>query len=149
MWSDPLVTRHIGGRALTREEVWTKLLRAAGHWTLLGFGYWVLEEKATGRFAGEVGLADFQRDIQPPLTSPEMGWALVSHVHGRGFATEAVQAVTRWSDAHLASDRTVCIVDPENGGSLRVADKCGYREVGRSLYKGATVLVLERPVATP
>jgi RimJ/RimL family protein N-acetyltransferase len=51
MWADPLVTRHIGGIPLSAEESWTRLLRYVGHWALLGFGYWVVEEKATGNFA--------------------------------------------------------------------------------------------------
>src|SRR6266852_5354978 len=79
MWADPEVTRHIGGRPFSAEEVWTKLLRYVGHWSLMGFGYWVIREKASGRFVGEVGFADFKRDIEPSLVSaPEIGWALAS-----------------------------------------------------------------------
>jgi RimJ/RimL family protein N-acetyltransferase len=35
LWSDPDVTRYIGGRPFTEEEVWSRLLRYAGHWSLL------------------------------------------------------------------------------------------------------------------
>ncbi|CAB3703825.1 hypothetical protein LMG27174_03823 [Paraburkholderia rhynchosiae] len=31
MWSDPEVIRYIGGKPFTREEVWARLLRYAGH----------------------------------------------------------------------------------------------------------------------
>src|SRR5579864_5518349 len=65
MWGDPKVTQYIGGKPLTEEECWTRLLRYAGHWSLLGFGYWVAEEKASGNFVGEVGFADYKRDLQP------------------------------------------------------------------------------------
>jgi RimJ/RimL family protein N-acetyltransferase len=54
MWADRNVTRHIGGKPLTEEESWTRLLRYVGHWALLGFGYWVAEEKASGNFVGEI-----------------------------------------------------------------------------------------------
>ena len=53
LWTDPEVTRFIGGKPSTTEEVWPRLLRYAGHWSLLGFGYWAITEKATGRFVGE------------------------------------------------------------------------------------------------
>ena len=77
MWSDPEVVRYIGGKPFTREEVWARLLRYAGHWALLDYGYWVVRETDTGRFVGEVGFADFQREIEPSLAgTPEMGWAL-------------------------------------------------------------------------
>ena len=56
MWGDPAVVRFIGGRPFTPEEVWTRLLRAVGHWPLMGFGYWVVRERAGGRFVGEAGL---------------------------------------------------------------------------------------------
>ena len=61
MWADPEVTRYIGGRPFGVEEVWTRLLRYAGHWALLGYGYWAVIEKSSGRFVGEAGLADFHR----------------------------------------------------------------------------------------
>jgi RimJ/RimL family protein N-acetyltransferase len=31
MWADPTVTRFIGGRPHTKEEVWSRLLRYIGH----------------------------------------------------------------------------------------------------------------------
>ena len=48
MWSDAEVTRFIGGKPLSGEEVWARILRYAGHWSMLGYGYWLIEEKATG-----------------------------------------------------------------------------------------------------
>jgi RimJ/RimL family protein N-acetyltransferase len=45
MWSDPEVTRFIGGQPSTREETWSRLLRYVGHWTMLGFGYWAVRDK--------------------------------------------------------------------------------------------------------
>lgn len=147
MWGDPAVTRHIGGRPFTPEEVWARLLRYAGHWALLGFGYWLIEEKDSGAFAGEIGLADNKRDLGPgsPLDRvPEIGWVFVTRVHGRGYATEAVRAVTHWSDTHFGGGPTGCIIDPENAASLRVAAKCGYAECQRVSYKNHTVVVLVR-----
>jgi RimJ/RimL family protein N-acetyltransferase len=145
MWGDPEVTRFIGGRAFPKDEVWTKLLRYVGHWSVMGFGFWVLEEKDSGRFVGEVGFADFQRDIQPPLNgSPEIGWVLAPWAHGRGLATEAVQAALAWGATHLPAKRTVCLISPDNAASIRVAQKCGYREFYRTTYKGQPTLLFER-----
>ncbi len=65
MWGVRIVTRHIGGRPFTAEESWSRLLRYAGHWYLLGFGYWAVVERGTNRFVGEVGFADFHRRHHP------------------------------------------------------------------------------------
>ena len=145
MWGDPEVTRHIGGRPFTREEVWSRLLRDVGHWALLGFGYWIIEDKAAGRFVGQAGFADFHREIEPSLGgAPEIGWALARWAHGQGFATEAVRAIVAWGEARFGARRTVCVIDPENAASIRVAHKCGYREFARGRYKGATTILFER-----
>ena len=145
MWGDPEVTRYIGGRPFTKEEVWTRLLRYAGHWAWLGFGYWVMEEKATGAFAGELGFSDYRRDIEPSLDGiPESGWVLARAAHGKGYATEAVRAVLDWGDRQFGSARTVCLIHPENRASMRVAEKCGYREFRRTSYHDHAVVLFER-----
>ncbi len=145
MWADPIVTRHIGGKPFSEEETWARFLRYAGHWAVMGFGYWAVEEKDTGSFVGELGFADYKRDIVPSLTGvPELGWALVSRVHGKGYATEAARAVVAWGEAHFGAARTVCIIRPENLASIRVAEKCGYKESQRTTYKGHATIVFAR-----
>jgi RimJ/RimL family protein N-acetyltransferase len=145
MWADPIVTRHIGGKPFSEEDTWARFLRYAGHWLLLGFGYWAIEEKDRGSFVGELGFADYKRDITPSLKGmPELGWALASEAHGKGYATEAVRAALTWGEARFASARTVCIIHPENLASIRVAEKCGYREFQRTTYKGHATIIFER-----
>jgi RimJ/RimL family protein N-acetyltransferase len=145
MWGDPGVTRYIGGRTFSREEVWTRLLRHVGHWCLMGFGYWVVEETASRRFVGEVGFAELKRDLKPSLEgSAEIGWVLAPWCHGQGYATEAARAALSWIASNLPSARTTCIISPGNLPSLRVAEKCGYREFGRTIYKGDAVILFER-----
>ena len=145
LWTDPEVTRFIGGRPSTQEEVWSRLLRYVGHWALLGFGYWVISEKETGRFMGEVGFANFRRVIEPSLDGmPEIGWALAPHSHGKGYATEAARAAIAWGDVHFGPVRTACIIAPENEPSIRVAEKCGYREFQRTTYKDQPTIMFVR-----
>jgi len=143
LWSDPEVTRYIGGKPSTREEVWARLLRYLGHWSVAGHGFWLARERATGRFVGEVGLADFKRDMAFSFDgAPEAGWVLAPWSHGKGFATEAMSTVLAWSQRRFS--RTVCLIDPDNAASRRVAAKLGYRELARASYKANDVIVLER-----
>jgi RimJ/RimL family protein N-acetyltransferase len=145
MWSDPNVVRYIGGKPSNREQCWARLLRYVGHWEVMGFGFWAVEEKRTGRFVGELGLADFHREIKPSFgETPEAGWALASWAHQQGFATEGLRAALAWGDAHLPSRRSVCLVSAENSASLRVAFKCGYTELRRVDYLNEASVILER-----
>lgn len=150
IWSDEAVFRFLG-RPFTSEEIWTRLLRYVGHWELLGYGFWAIEEKASGRFIGEGGICDFRRDITWPScvsvsdATHEIGWALGAAYHGKGLATEAVQAMTRWADSHFGGARTICIINPANLPSVRVAEKCGYGEIAGVRYKDNDLRVMARP----
>lgn len=145
MWAEPAVVRHITGKPSTRQDSWSRLLRYLGHWQAMGFGYWAVEDRQSQEFLGEVGFADFKRDITPSLEGlPEIGWVLRSSAHGRGIATEAVAAALRWGDANLESRRTVCIVEPAHLASIRVAQKNGFREFKQTIYAGQPALLFER-----
>ena len=127
MWSDPDVIRFTIGQPSPPQRTWLRILSYRGHWALLGFGYWAVQEKASGRYIGELGFADFKRDLKIYLDGlPELGWALVPWARGKGYATEALQAVVAWGDAQFKSARTVCIIHRDNERSLRVAAKLGY-----------------------
>lgn len=145
IWSDPEVTRFIGGRPATREEVWARLLRYAGHWTWLGFGMWAVEERETGQMIGDVGFLRARREITPSHDDwPEMGWSLRTSAHGKGYATEAVRGALHWADARFGQQRTWCIIGEGNEASFRVAAKAGYLEAARTTYHGAPTVVLMR-----
>ncbi len=147
MWSDPLVTRFIGGTPSSEQRTWARLLSYVGHWALMGFGYWVIEERESGQFVGEIGFADFKRDGAPLLRSgPELGFALAPRFHGRGYATEAVRAVLAWGDACLARGRCVCLVDAQNAVSLHVLEKVGFEILERSPFNGLAAVFLARPI---
>jgi RimJ/RimL family protein N-acetyltransferase len=149
LWADEAVTRFISGRPSTREEAWRRFLAYAGHWSLTGYGMWVVEEKATGAYAGEIGFADFKRDQVPPLDAPaESGWVIAPSAQGKGYATEAVSAALAWADQRFRWFRTGCVIEPANAASIRVAYKCGYRDAGQARYKDQELLVFyrERPV---
>lgn len=143
MWAEPAVYAHIGGRAFTREEVWHRLLRYVGHWQVCGYGTWIMRT-SDGAFAGSVGLMDSRRATDPSFEgTPEAGWTLAPHAHGQGYALEAMQALLAWADAQGIA-RTVCIIDPGNAASLRLADKLGYRLVTEATYRDAPTLLFER-----
>jgi RimJ/RimL family protein N-acetyltransferase len=145
MWQEPQFYQHLTGHPLPEEEVWTKMLRHMGVWYLCGYGFWAVEEKATGQYIGAVGFGEWQRASTPSLKGfPEVGWVLAPHTHGQGYAAEAAQAALAWGDVQLPQSRTVCLIDIGNLPSLRLAAKCGYQEIDRILYKGVPVVLLER-----
>lgn len=144
LWQHPETIRFIGGVAQSDQDVWFRLLRYGGMWPLLGYGFWVFEDRVSGEFLGEGGLLDARRGIAGLQDIPEAGWALMPHAGGRGIATEAMSAVLDWADAHLPVDLTGCIIDPSNSASLRVATKLGYVKAGRPEFRGKPIELLHR-----
>lgn len=143
LWSDPEVVRFIGGRPSTAEETWGRLMRYGGFWPLLGHGFWTIRDHE-GRFVGEGGLLNARRDLDPPFgETPEMGWALTPAAQGKGYAREALAAVLTWA-AGEGIGRTVCLIEPANTPSIRLAGKLGFTEYARTRYHGAEVVLFER-----
>lgn len=148
MWSNPDVVRHIGGTPFSREDCWSRILRARGLWAMLGYGYWAVHDRESDRFVGDVGFADFHRAFEPSIEGvPEMGWVLDPWCHGRGYASEAVVAALAWAERTLDAPEYACIIDPENAPSISVARKFGFRQVAVAEYKKGSILVFRRPAS--
>ena len=151
LWSDPVVVRYIGGRTFTEEEVWARILRYVGQWDTLAYGFWAIHETSTGRFVGEIGFGEFGRDLPPPFgEAPECGWALAPWAHGRGMASEALAKVLEWGDSHFPkeTEATVCMIDPNNAPSIRLAERHDYVEFAKATYRDTpTILFLRRQQA--
>lgn len=145
MWADFNVTEKITGRPSSRAESWARHLRHLGHWSALGFGYWVVTDKTNGLFLGEVGFGFFQRDMQPALGEfPEIGWVLSPAAQGRGLASETANAATCWGDENFCTLKTVCIVAPDHPASIRIAEKLGYKHFGMGDYLNQPTMMMER-----
>jgi RimJ/RimL family protein N-acetyltransferase len=146
MWSSLRVVQYIAGRPLNREESWSRLLRNVGHWAMMGWGPWAVEDKASGEYYGEVGLFDLKREMQPNFGElPEMGWVLAPAAHGKGIATEAGREVLRWADGYFDLRGTGCMIDTDNEASIKVANKLGFRQVRVASFREKPILVFERP----
>ena len=143
MWAAPQVYGAIGGRIFTREEVWHRLLRYIGHWEAVGYGGWTVRETATGRYVGDVTIMDSRRATRPSFEGiPEVGWVLCPWAHGQGFAAEALAALFGWADPRLP--RTICMIDPANTRSIRLAERFDYRPYTEASYKDTPTLLFRR-----
>ncbi|MBJ7483820.1 GNAT family N-acetyltransferase [Brevundimonas sp.] len=145
LWSDPVFTQVIAHRdPMSQEEVWFRLLRDIGHWQVLGFGNWALRQKTDGAYVGSVGVLDYRRGCTPPLDAPELGWGVGSAFQGQGLAREGLDAALAWADHSLKVPRTVCMINPDNAPSLKLAERTGFRPYAEGVYYERPVILLER-----
>ena len=131
---------------LAEEESWARLLRHIGHWAAFGFGLFAVEERTTGALIGEVGLADFRRDIGADFDGvPEASWTIAPEMWGRGYALEAATAIHQWFAEQIPEGSTVCMIDPDNHRSHSIAAKLGYAAFAERSHRGKTVTLFRRP----
>jgi RimJ/RimL family protein N-acetyltransferase len=144
LWKDPELVKFIGRRPLSREQAWQRLQRNVGHWALANYGVFAVIERGSGQYVGEVGIANFERDVVPPIGKFEMGWIISPLVQGRGYASEAVRAVLALHDRHYPGQVASCAIHAEHAASLRVAAKAGFVERTRTTYGDDPTVILDR-----
>jgi RimJ/RimL family protein N-acetyltransferase len=126
MCADPEVMCGLAGAPLSRAQSWRHLACIVGHWQLLGYGIWAVEEKETGAFVGRIGFAN-------PEGWPgfELAWMLARRFWGRGYATEGSRATLAHAFTVLDQDHVISLIQPANHASIRVAERLGQRLEGR------------------
>jgi RimJ/RimL family protein N-acetyltransferase len=114
---------------------WRHLAFLMGHWQLGDAGMWALEHRETGAFLGLVGFAG-------PATWPgfELAWTLVRRHWGHGYATEGARAALAYAFNTLEKDRVISLIHPENGASIRVAERIGEKLQERIHHLGREML---------
>jgi len=112
-------SKFVGGPA-TEEQSWRMLATELGHWPLRGYGRWAVEETATGKLAGIIGLW-----FPKGWPEPELGWDLMNGFEGKGYATEAALAAREYAYDTLGWSTTISLVAPANDGSRGVAKRMG------------------------
>lgn len=120
-------SRFVGG-PLPEHRVWRAMAMMLGHWAFRGFGFWALEDRATGTYLGRTGLW-----FPHGWKEREIGWTLMPAARGKGYATEAALAARAHAYEVLGWDTAISQIDPANEPSKAVARRLGARF--ESLYE--------------
>jgi len=150
MYSDPEVTRYIGGRTVPDLEHQRRdLARYIGDYEKYDgrLGGWALEERTTGAVVGSILLnplpdAEGHRD---PSGAIQVGWHLARTVWGKGYATEAGIAALSVGFERLGLLDIFAVIEPENHRSMRVVERIGMEYLGRQrrFYSGIELEVFK------
>jgi ribosomal-protein-alanine N-acetyltransferase len=119
--SDPAATEHNPSDRLSSPAKADELTRRwQAQWSAHGIGYWCVAD-ADG-LVGVCGLKDVEFRGAPALN---LLYRLRPSAWGRGYATEAVQAVLGWAAEHAPDRPVIARVRPANRASQRIAEKVG------------------------
>ena len=123
MHADTEVMATLGGIRTGRESdaIFDRLV---AHWGAHDFGYWMVRDPDSGRFAGRGGLRQLAVEGEPVV---EVGYGLMSDYWGRGLATEIAEACVRAAFEVIGLRSLVCFTATTNQKSQRVMVKAGFR----------------------
>lgn len=128
--ADPCVAEFLSldRKPQSRAMAWRNFASMIGHWTIRGFGFFSVFEKATGGWVGRVG--PWQPETWPGI---ECGWGVSPEFWGKGYAPEAAIAAIRWTFAQRPDlPRIISLIDPGNRNSQAVAAKIGETPSGET-----------------
>ena len=94
----------------------------------LPYDVWSIREKTTGRIIGNIGLEPDRR--REDVNSRELGYSLAEDCWGKGYMTEAANAVMDYAFEDLGLVVMGICTGPENKRSQRVIAKCGFKFEG-------------------
>jgi RimJ/RimL family protein N-acetyltransferase len=88
-----------------------------------GKAWWVVRDSGSGEALGLAGIVP----TRPGLEVPDLGYAFLARHSGKGYATEAAQAVLDHARGPLGLARLAAITTLANTPSQRVLEKLGFR----------------------
>jgi len=146
--SQPEAARFFGPQTSTADQ-FLRFCRGAGSWLLYDYGLFVIRMREDEQVIGTCGIFHTWRDLGPDFDDePEAGWMLTKESRGKGLAGEAMGAVLGWFDRTHGPRRVVCMIDPANAPSIKLADKLGFASLREGeLPDGTTLRLFERPPA--
>lgn len=117
-FADPV--SYMYGGPCDRVTAWRKFAAWLGHWALLDFGPWAIEETETGAFAGWTGMWGPEGWPEPEIT-----WALLPQFHGMGYATEGARRALQSAYEDFGWSTAISLIDDRNEASTAVARRLG------------------------
>ena len=123
LYSDPEIRRYFPEGTLTYEETKEEL-----EWFLNGhpkhpeLGLWATILKESNQFIGRCGLLPWTIEGRYEV---EVAYMIAKEYWRQGLGTEAAGAILQYGFEQLGLSRLICLIDPANDASRRVAGKIG------------------------
>ncbi len=123
LYSDPEIRKYFPEGVLNLDETTEELeWHMNGHPKYPELGLWATIHKETGKFIGRCGLLPWEIDGKLEV---EIAYLLDKSFWHQGLATEAAQGILQYGFEKLNLTRLICLIDPENIASQRVAERIG------------------------
>jgi RimJ/RimL family protein N-acetyltransferase len=151
IYSNAEVTKFIQPPETSLEFQRQKLTKIVEEYAQLnnGTGFWALAEKDTETIVGAIMLEQLPDNNRILTEDYEIGWHLRRDAWGKGYATEAGQAMLKYGFSSLNLPVIYAVVKPENQASIRVTQRLGMQPLGlTNHYYGIELLLFQKNAPT-
>ena len=125
LYQDPEIRRYFPEGVLSYEDTKEELeWHMNGHPKYPELGLWATIYKESGKFIGRCGLLPWEIDGKLEI---EIAYLLDKNFWHQGLATEAARGLMVYGFEKLNLTRLICLIDPDNIASQRVAERIGMR----------------------
>ena len=123
LYKDPQMRQYFPEGVLSYEATKEELeWFLQGHPNYPELGLWATILKEKGAFIGRCGLLPWTIEEQQEV---EVAYLIDKSYWGKGLATEAAKGIKDYAFNKLNLSRLICLIDPENIASIKVAQKIG------------------------
>ncbi len=136
--ADSEVMRYSISGVKTRSQTEEFITRLLSIYQKYNFGLYAVIYKETQQLIGYCGLLAWNFE---DLEEIEIGYRLATAYWGKGLATEAATSVRNYAWNELNINRLICIIEPENTRSIRVAEKLGMTYEKDAVFYGLNVRI--------
>jgi ribosomal-protein-alanine N-acetyltransferase len=123
LYCDPDIIKYIPDAPRNYQETREELeWHMNGHPKHPELGLWATIHKGTNKFIGRCGLLPWTVDSTYEV---EVAYTISKAFWGQGLGYEAAQAILNYGFDQLHLTRLICLIDPDNLASKKVATKIG------------------------
>ena len=138
--SDPLVNRFTQPPPLSRAQFMADMEARLEPPSVWGerLGRWAVIRKEDGVFLGWSGII-----WEEEFPGHDLGYRYFQDYWGQGYATEAARACVEYGFESLNLDQIFAGCEPENLGSIKVLEKCGFQQIREQMMHDTRALVFQ------
>ena len=136
--ADPQVMYFSARGIQTREQTRKFINWILSSYQEAGFGLSAVIYKDNYQLIGFCGLLVWELKPQQEV---EIGYRFATKYWGKGLGTEAAIAVRDYAWNQLDLNRLICIIQPENKRSIRVAEKIGMKYEKKTIFIDLEVVI--------
>lgn len=123
---DPDVMHFSPTGVMDKQSVGEYITTILSDYQKYGYGLWSVIYKENDQL---IGLAGLRNQRVKDKSYVEISYRFAKKYWGMGFASETLNAITQYAFSTLHMDTLICIIEPGNEASIRVATKAGMEKI--------------------